>query len=166
MNTLDIMFAAVVGIGFIIGWYKGIISQLSFGAGIITGLLLAILFYQPAGINLYHLTKWNSTLCYLLGIVLIFIGTMTVFKLVGLLLKWLFSVIMLNFVDRALGGVFTGIITILLFVGAVSLINMIDDDNALFGKTSQNNSMLYKPMRKLSIQFLEEVKEEVNEKKG
>ena len=101
-----------------------------------------------------------------MGIVLIFVGTMTAFKLVGLLLKWLFSVIMLNFVDRVLGGIFTGIITILLFVGAVSLINMIDDNNALFGKTSQNNSMLYKPMRKLSIQFLEEVKEEVNEKKG
>ena len=44
-------------------------------------------------------------------------------------------------------------------------INMIDEENALFGKTSQENSMLYKPMRKLSITFLEEVKKEVHEKK-
>ena len=166
MNTLDIIFAVVVGIGFIIGWYKGIITQLSLGAGIILGLLQAILFYQPAGMKLCKITEWSPWLCNILGFLLILAAVVIIFKIIGTLLKWLFSVILLGFVDRALGGIFTSVITTLLFVGAVSVINMIDDNNALFGKTSQDNSMLYKPMRKLSIQFLEEVKEEVNEKKG
>ena len=96
---------------------------------------------------------------------LIFIVVMAIFKLIGMVLKWLFSLVLLGFADRALGGLFTGFITTLLFIGAVSTINMIDEENALFGKTSQENSMLYKPMRKLSITFLEEVKKEVHEKK-
>ena len=165
MNTLDIIFIVVLGIGFIVGWYKGIITQLSLGAGIIIGLLQAILFYQAAGTTIQRFTEWNPTLCNIIGFMLIFIVVMAIFKLIGMVLKWLFSLVLLGFADRALGGLFTGFITTLLFIGAVSTINMIDEENALFGKTSQENSMLYKPMRKLSITFLEEVKKEVHEKK-
>ena len=56
MSTLDIIFTVVLGIGFIVGWYKGIITQLSLGAGIIIGLLQAILFYQAAGTTIQRFT--------------------------------------------------------------------------------------------------------------
>ena len=165
MNTLDIIFAAVVVIGFFIGCYKGIIQQLTLGAGIVIGLLQAILFYQTLGSKLFEWTGWNSIFCYLLAAVLIFVVIVALFQLIGKIIRWFFSLILLGFADRLLGGLLCGIISIFLFVGAVSAINKIDSTNALFGETSQNNSVLYKPMRKLSVTFIDEVKKEIHEKK-
>ena len=137
MNTLDIIFAVVVCIGFAIGCYKGIIQQLTLGAGIIIGLLQAILFYRPVGIKVSQYTGWESMVCNIVAFVLVIVLVMLVFKLIGLLLKWIIKQISLGFIDRILGGLFTGAITALLFVGVVLLVGMIDENIALFGKTSQ-----------------------------
>ena len=72
MNTLDIIFAVVVCIGFAIGCYKGIIKQLTLGAGIVIGLLQAILFYPSLGCKLVEWTGWSEFVCNLLGGILIF----------------------------------------------------------------------------------------------
>lgn len=138
MNTLDTIFVVAVGLGFVIGCCKGIISQLSFGAGIIIGLLQAILFYRPVGIKVSQYTGWESMVCNnIVAFVLVIVLVMLVFKLIGLLLKWIIKQISLGFIDRILGGLFTGAITALLFVGVVLLVGMIDENIALFGKTSQ-----------------------------
>ena len=165
MNTLDIIFAVVVCIGFAIGCYKGIIKQLTLGAGIIIGLLQAILFYPSLGCKLVEWTGWSELVCNLLGGILIFAIIVSLFQLIGAIIRWFFRLILLGFADRLLGGLLSGAITVLLFVGAVSAISKIDNTNALFGQTSQENSMLYKPMRKLSVAFIEEMKKEIHEKK-
>ncbi len=165
MNTLDIIFAAVVVIGFAIGCYKGIIKQLTLGAGIVIGLLQAILFYQSLGSKLVEWTGWNSVICYLLAGVLIFAIIVGAFQLIGSVIRWFFRLILLGFADRLLGGLLSAVITVLLFVGVVSVINKIDNTNVLFGRTSQENSMLYKPMRKLSVAFIDEMKKGIHEKK-
>ena len=165
MNTLDIIFAVVVCIGFAIGCYKGIIKQLTLGAGIIIGLLQAILFYPSLGCKLVEWTGWSELVRYLLGGILIFAIIVSLFQLIGAIIRWFFRLILLGFADRLLGGLLSSAITMLLFVGAVSAISKIDNTNALFGQTSQENSMLYKPMRKLSVAFIEEMKKEIHEKK-
>lgn len=165
MNTLDIIFAVVVCIGFAIGCYKGIIKQLTLGAGIIIGLLQAILFYPSLGCKLVEWTGWGEFVCNLLGGILIFAIIVSLFQLIGAIIRWFFRLILLGFADRLLGGLLSSAITVLLFVGAVSAISKIDNTNALFGQTSQENSMLYKPMRKLSVAFIEEMKKEIHEKK-
>ena len=165
MNTLDIIFAVVVCIGFAIGCYKGIIKQLTLGAGIIIGLLQAILFYPSLGCKLVEWTGWSELVCNLLGGILIFAIIVSLFQLIGAIIRWFFRLILLGFADRLLGGLLSSAITVLLFVGVVSAISKIDNTNALFGQTSQENSMLYKPMRKLSVAFIEEMKKEIHEKK-
>ena len=165
MNTLDIIFAVVVCIGFAIGCYKGIIKQLTLGAGIIIGLLQAILFYPSLGCKLVEWTGWSELVCNLLGGILIFAIIVSLFQLIGAIIRWFLRLILLGFADRLLGGLLSSAITVLLFVGAVSAISKIDNTNALFGQTSQENSMLYKPMRKLSVAFIEEMKKEIHEKK-
>ena len=165
MNTLDIIFAVVVGIAFVTGFCKGIIRQLTLGAGIVIGLLQAILFYPVFGSKLAEWIGWSATVCNILAGILIFAVVMGVLGAIGSIIRWLFRLIMLGFADRLLGGLLCGAVTTLLFVGVVSIINKIDDTNAIFGKTSQENSMLYKPMRRLSVDFVEEVKKEIHEEK-
>ena len=75
--------------------------------------------------------------CNIVGFILVLLLVVLIFKLIGMLLKWFIKKISLGFVDRILGGLFTGTITALLFVGVVLLIGMIDENLALFGKTSQ-----------------------------
>ena len=165
MNTLDIVFAIALSIGFLIGCYKGIVKQLTLGAGIVIGLLQAILFYHIAGAKLHQWTGWESLICNILGFIIIFTIVVTIFKLAGYILRWLFNLILLGTIDRVLGGLLTALITMFIIVGVTHSIGKFDENNGLFGRTSQENSLLYKPMRKFSIAFLEEVKKEVNEKR-
>lgn len=165
MNTLDIIFIIVISIGFIWGCYKGIVKQITLGAGTVIGLLQAILFYNIAGYKINQYTDWNILICNVLGFVIIFTFFIIIFQLIGSIIRYFLKLILLGYADRVLGGLLTGIITVLLFVGVVSYISKIDETNTLLGKTSQENSTLYKPMRKLSIKILEEVKKEIHEKK-
>ena len=164
MNTLDIIFAAVVVIAFFIGCYKGIIQQLTLGAGIVIGLLQAILFYPTLGSKLAEWIGWPAIVCNILAGILIFAFVVGLLNVIGSIIRWFFRLILLGFADRLLGGLLCGAVSTLLFVGVVSVINKIDDTNAIFGKTSQENSMLYKPMRKLSVTFIEEMKKGIHEK--
>lgn len=165
MNTLDLIFLVVVLIGFAIGCYKGIVEQLTLGAGIVIGLLQAILFYAVFGEQLHEWTGWDLWICCVLGFVAIFALIVAIFNVLASVIRWLFKLALLGTVDRILGGLLTALITVFLFVGAVSLISSLDEENGLFGRTQQENSTLYKPMRRFSISFLNEVKKEINEKK-
>ncbi|MBE6268239.1 MAG: CvpA family protein [Bacteroidales bacterium] len=165
MNTLDLIFLVVILIGFAIGCYKGIVEQLTLGAGIVIGLLQAILFYTVLGEQLHEWTGWDLWICCILGFVAIFALIVAIFNVLASVIRWLFKLALLGTVDRILGGLLTALITVFLFVGAVSLISSLDEENGLFGRTQQENSTLYKPMRRFSISFLNEVKKEINEKK-
>ncbi len=164
MNTLDLIFLIALVIGFAIGCYKGIVEQLTLGAGIVIGLLQAILFYSVVGEKLHAWTDWQLWICCLIGFVAIFGIIVMLFNILASLLRWLFKLVLLGTLDRILGGILTALITTFLFVGVVTLINNIDDENKLFGRTAQENSTLYKPMRQFSISFLDEVKKEMKKK--
>ena len=56
MNNLDIILIVAIIIGFAIGYFKGLISQLSFGVGIVIGLFQAVIFYKSAGARIESLT--------------------------------------------------------------------------------------------------------------
>ncbi len=163
MNTLDLIFLIVLVIGFAIGCYKGIVEQLTLGAGIVIGLLQAILFYSVVGEKLHAWTDWQPWICCIVGFVSILAIIVMLFKLLASLIRWLFKLVLLGTIDRILGGALTALITTFLFVGVVTAINSIDNENKLFGRTAQENSMLYKPMREFSMSFLDEVKKEVKE---
>lgn len=164
MNSLDIIFIIIVSIGFAFGYYKGIVKQLTLGAGIVIGLLQAILFYPTLSSELCRWTDWDPLICTPLAFILIFSIIIGIFELIGRMIRWFFRLILLGFADRVLGGLLCSIIVTLLFTAIVSLVNNIDEKNKLFGKTSQESSVLYKPMKRLSIVFLEEIKKEINEK--
>ena len=151
MNTLDLIFLVVILIGFALGCYKGIVEQLTLGAGIVIGLLQAILFYTVLGEQLHEWTGWDLWICCILGFIAILALIVTIFNVLASVIRWLFKLALLGTVDRILGGVLTALITVFLFVGGVSLISSLDEENGLFGRTQQENSMLYKPMRKHNL---------------
>lgn len=144
MNTLDIILLIVAIIGFAYGYFKGIIKQLTLGAGIIIGLLLAVLYY-PAGSEIIKgWTNLQNWLCIPIAFAAILMCTVLLLKVIGVLLSGLLKLIHLGFIDSIVGAVFSTIIGIMLFVGAVNLTSSISPDNKYTGKTSQEESLLYK----------------------
>lgn len=144
MNTLDIILLIVATIGFAYGYFKGIIKQLTLGAGIIIGLLLAMLYYPVGSEIVKGWTNLQDWLCIPIAFAAILMCTVLLLKVIGVLLSGLLKLVHLGFIDSIVGAVFSTIIGIMLFVGAVNLTSSISPDNKYTGKTSQEESLLYK----------------------
>lgn len=163
MNVLDIILLAAIGIGIIYGCWAGFVKQLTLGAGIVIGLLQATIFYQQAGIRLNELSGWNPLLCNILGFLSIFLGIALVINLTGILLRWLIKIVMLGWVDRILGAIFSMFIAVIILVFGVKMSNLILPENEITGQTSQKESVLYKEVAEMTFTIIEEVKEEVKD---
>ena len=86
-----------------------------------------------------------------------------VINLAGLILRWLLRIILLGWVDRILGAVFSIIIAIVIVAFGVKISNNMLPDNKITGQTSQEESLLYKKVAEITFTIIEEVKEEVKD---
>lgn len=163
MNTLDIILLAAAGIGMLYGFKTGLVKQLTLGAGVVIGLLQATIFYQQAGNWINELSGWDSWICNALGFAAILIAIAIIINLAGTILRWLLKIILLGWVDRILGAVFSIFVAAALVAFGVKISNSIFPDNKITGQTEQENSVLYKKVAELTFTIIEEVKEEVKE---
>lgn len=161
MNTLDIALAAVVLIGFIYGYCKGIIKQLSFGAGIALGLLQAVLFYPTVTVWIKDYTQWADWVAIPAAFVAILISVVIIFKVAGVILAGILKLCNLAFIDRILGALFSAIVAMFIIVGAVTLSENIMPENEYTGKTSQKNSLLYKHTKILTSLIIDEAEKKI-----
>lgn len=161
MNILDIIILVIAIVGFAYGYFKGIIKQLTLGAGIIIGLLLAMLYY-PAGSEIVKgYTNLQDWLCIPIAFAAILLCSVLLLKVIGVLLSGLLKLIHLGFIDSLLGAVFSTIIGLILSVGAVNLTSSIFPDNKYTGKTSQDNSLLYKHTKVFTSLIIDKAEEKI-----
>ena len=163
MNTLDIILLVVAVLGIIYGLKVGLVKQLTLGAGIIIGLLQATIFYQQAGTYINELSGWDGWICNTLGFIAILLAVAIVINVAGLLLRWLLKIILLGWIDRICGTVFSIFIGFIIVAFGVKISNSILPDNKITGKTSQEESLLYKEVARITFTIIDEVKEEVKE---
>ena len=164
MNTLDIALLVAVGIGILFGLISGLVKQLSFGAGIIIGLLQATIFYPRAAAMLQGYTGWSDLLCTVLGFVIVFIAVAMIINIAGFILRWLLKVILLGWLDRIMGAIFSAIVAIGIFVLGVNISESVMPDNGVTSKTSQEESLLYKKVAEVTFLVIEEAKKIDEEK--
>ena len=164
MNTLDIVLLSVIGIGAIYGLISGLVKQLSFGAGIAIGLLQATIFYPKAAAWLQGMTEWGDLICIVLGFLMVFAAISLAINILGFLLRWLLKVIMLGWVDRLLGAIFSAAIAMGVVVLGVNISESIAPDFEITGKTSQEESLLYNKVAEVTFLVIEEAKKIDEEK--
>lgn len=160
MNTLDIVLLATTLIGFIMGFWAGLIKQLTLGAGIAIGLLLAVLYYPAAAIWINGMTGWESWLCSVAGFTALLVSAVIAFSVAGMIIKWLLSLVCLGIVDRLLGGFLSAFIAMLAITMAVRVTSGIMPDNSITGETSQRESVLYNKVSKITFSVIEEIKKD------
>lgn len=156
MNNLDIILIVAMIVGFAIGYFKGLISQLSFGAGIVLGLFQSVLFYKTASLRIASLTGWDEIICSILAFVSIIALVLLVVKVLGWLLQMLLNAINLGFIDKILGALFSCAISMMLIVGAANTSQSLGI--AVFEKTTQENSTLYKYVQDATFSLIGEMK--------
>lgn len=164
MNNLDIVLIVALFLGFAIGYIKGLISQISFGAGVVVGLLQAVLFYDSLSQKIQNATGWESIICSIIAFVGIILAIVIIFKIIGWLLSALIKAIRLGFIDRILGALLSTVIATLLVVGITNLANTIMPELKLFSRTTQKQSMLYSKVQNFTLSILGDVKKEIDEK--
>ena len=164
MNTLDIILLVAVGIGILFGLISGLVKQLSFGAGVIIGLLQATIFYPRTAAMLQGYTGWNDLICTILGFVIVFIAVALIINIAGSILRWLLKAILLGWLDRILGAIFSAIVAIGILVLGVNISENVAPNNGITSKTSQQESLLYKEVAEVTFLVIEEAKKIDEEK--
>ncbi len=104
MNWLDIIIIVVVAIATLLGLRIGIIKSVLSLVGLIVGVILAGRYYVPLSEQLAFIPQANAAKVVAFAIILI--GIMVVASVLAWLLKWIASIMMLGWVNRAGGAIF------------------------------------------------------------
>ncbi len=104
MNWLDIVVIVVLAISIFLGLRTGIIKAVLSLAGLIVGVILAGLLYVPLSGQLSFIPQ--AGVAEVVAFAIILIGVMVIAVVLARLLKWVASVMMLNWVNHLGGAIF------------------------------------------------------------
>ena len=104
MNWLDIVIIVVLGLSIFTGWKTGLLKALCSLAGLIVGISLAGRYYITLSERLTFIPQEKAA--EIVAFAIILVGVVLVAGLLGLLLTWIISSVMLGWVNRLGGAVF------------------------------------------------------------
>ena len=146
MIFLDWVILAVLGVGFVGGFFKGVIRQVFSLGGLILGVVLGSLLYKPfAGFLMNILNIADKTAC-IVAFILILLVVPIVCSLLGKLLAKVVHASNLGFFDRVLGALF-GLFTYMLILGLIiKMLDMTGISRKIIVTDEKRQSRLYQPM--------------------
>lgn len=104
-NWLDWVLAAIVAISVVAAIYKGFVQELISLASVVVGLVVAVIGYARAALWFDDLTK-SHEIALGLGFLVLFLGTLIVGALAGVLARKLIKTAGIQWFNRFLGGIF------------------------------------------------------------
>jgi membrane protein required for colicin V production len=104
-NWVDYILAAIVVASMVTAVMKGFVQELISLASVVIGLVVAAIFYTRAALWFDDLTK-SHEIALGLGFLLLFLGTLLVGALVGVVARKLIKTAGVQGFDRFLGGIF------------------------------------------------------------
>ena len=150
MNVFDVIIAATLIFGFVRGLMKGLLVEVASLVALIVGVYGAIHFSHFISDYLKDLVSWNEEYVTLAAYAGTFIIIIIVISLIGKLLTKLAKLIALGLLNKILGGIFglskIGIILSIAFI----FFNKINNTLSFVNKETIDNSILYKPIKKIA----------------
>lgn len=146
MNTLDYIILAILGVGFVAGFMKGVIQQAFSLGGLILGIILGTLLYRPFAGFLLDIFNMSDQAARIVAFIVILLVVPILFGLVGKLLSKLIQLASLGFIDRLAGGVF-GLFKVLIIIGLIiKLGNMTGVTENIIDYEDRKESRLFEPV--------------------
>ena len=150
MNTLDWVIVAILAVGFVAGFIKGVIQQAFSLGGLVLGIICGTLLYKPFADLLQGFLKMSDKTACIVAFVVILLVVPIVCGLLGKLLSKLVHEASLGFVDRLLGGLF-GVLKFFLVIGLViKLLDITGLQDNLVDKGERKQSKLYVPVSNIT----------------
>ena len=154
MNTLDIIFLLVIGLGIVLGFAKGALKQLAALLGLVVGLLAAKALYATVAERVFSQVTDNLTVAQVLAFVTIWVAVPLLFWLVAALLTKAMEAVCLGWMNRLLGAALGGLVHALVLSLLVCVVEVVDTDNVLLSRTAKRQSVLYHRLEPLAGLFL------------
>jgi membrane protein required for colicin V production len=121
INWIDISIILIILLNIIIGMRKGIIRGIINVIGIVMAIFLAIFWFQEVGGYITLYIQVSREIANIIGFILIFLVVYTLAKITELILKKIFSLLFVSWIDH-LGGALFGLVKGSLIVGILLII--------------------------------------------
>ena len=150
MGIADIIFLCCLALAGIIGFKRGGIRQIAIFLAIYLGITLSILYssdfsaWIESRITISH--KWSPVIAF----ILISVGSVLVFSIIGHLLSKLMKITMLGWVDRLAGvilgaGIFAMVMSVIVY-----FFNAANEQFSMIPQSKLSASIFYEPLLSFS----------------
>jgi len=139
LNVLDIVIAAILVIGFILGYKDGFVRKLIGTIGFVAAVYFAVRFSFDLGKAIENVLGMEIYLARIIGGLAIFLAIMILTSILKRIIHPFDKVN--NLINQIVGGI-VGILQVLIFLSALFfLLNVFN----ILGKETVDGSLLYKP---------------------
>lgn len=106
MNFIDVMILIIIGVFLLKGLLRGLMKELCSLVGLVVGALLAFRFHGPLAEGMVAAFRLPASICVVLAFLAIFLLTLLVFGLIGMLLSKYVKLLYVGGLNRVAGGIF------------------------------------------------------------
>jgi len=170
MEVLDIVITVILLFGFVKGLMKGLFVEMASLIALIAGVYGAIHFSFYAKDFLMESVTWEAKYISLAAFAITFVLIVVLISLVGKLLTKIASLAALGLINKILGGVFGALKLALILSVLIGWFEKINVMIPFVGDEEMEQSILYKPTKKLAttvfpvlLDKLDDFKENKNE---
>lgn len=162
MNIIDIILSILLLLGFVRGFFKGFILELSGLVALIAGIYGAIRFSDVVEAFLEAFISWEEQYLSLLAFALTFILIVVIISLFARAVTKMAHIMALGLVNRLLGAVF-GLLK-MAFLASILFLFLNQSEAVLIEEKTKEDSVLYPPIERLAPTILPTIIREVNER--
>ena len=145
MNYLDIVITAPILYGLIKGFSNGLIKEITGLLSLIIGIYVAVNFSKILEPHLSGFFDNYEQFKPILAFTILFVVTILIIKLIGVLVNKLTKALALGFISRVFGSIFGGLKIALI----ISFLLTIESKFEMIPKDTKEGSELYKPTNSL-----------------
>ncbi len=150
MCVLDIILGICLVASLIQGVVKGFTEQIIALVSIIAGTWIAYKFSKiVCGLIMPHI-QISERVLYILVFILMVAAVIIIFHLIGKVIKASIKFVMLGWLDRLLGGVFSLLKAALILGILIILFNTINSSFGIVPESSIEKSVIYTPLKRLA----------------
>ncbi|RUA06291.1 MAG: CvpA family protein [Flavobacteriia bacterium] len=151
MNTLDIILALILSFGFIRGFLKGFIVEVTSLAALVLGIYGAVYFSYILSDYIKTYSDWDPSVLQLVSFAGTFLIIVILISLAGKLITKLAENIALGVLNKFLGGIF-GLLKVGMILSIVLLVfSKLNDSMPFVEKIKVEDSILYEPVKNFSV---------------
>ena len=159
MTVLDIILAVPLAVFIFLGWKRGVVREAATLVGVLIGIWAAVHFSRLIA-TLLGLTGDSAIL---IAFFIIFVGTMVLAFLLGRIAERVIKAVKMNLVNKIAGAALGMVKALCILSVVLNGIVMIDKENTLISKESQEKSLLYTPVYTTGNELISSLKEYIEE---